>query len=850
MFWQRSRQLLSGAAALAALAVLTLVLIALFSNMGRPATGGPTPTPEGPRLELEGFRTESSFGTFGGRQVPVKVSAPLPQAPDRVPVYKVESALGEPTPELLREWAGRLGLGPVRIYQDNSGDYRWPGSGTGYIALAEDGRVLRLSPDGGLTYQSALDSAWMVYGASGRPAPDPATAQAAAEDFLRRIPDLVVVEGSQAQVAFRAQPSPHMKSPETPVLSFEVVPLIDGIPLANQSREDMVTVGPDGAILSAYVSPLRVTPTGETVSVRPAEEVVRRFLAGDATIMRGSSGSMSPSGASTQMPQTFHRRPAFDIGDGVKTFGKIQHWAALDGGPDLYTLSGPQTFVLEGDVQATADLVEVEGLITGQAASGLWRIQVTAIRPIDSTKSWVSGQSGTVRRQGETVLLEAEDGQVYQLPDAPSDLPDGVRVMASGVVIDEGVAQARLEWQTITVAPQPSEVPPGPPPAAALPSAPVVVEKAVVVPATPAPAEPSRPITHVVQAGDTLQSIAQQYGVEVEALWQANSFTEPATLQPGQELVIPTPLPPTPAPTIVPPAVGVAEIRSIAGPMSVTLPSWWTYKPGDEVTLEGVLTANGFRGTTTEGEQKVWIDAGLLVGDEFNYSDQVMLQLTGDAITETMVSLDGLAVRVQGRLTGPEQGDQNATGGLTPQTLDVRALEPVNPDETRAVYAGPLRMETLEGRQVAVLSDTLSGGEFVLGDSLQGRWFAEGAAESDQQMAVIGVVVSGKTVAGRPVLRMRGMQPGRDIEPLVESLRARLDNTIQEVGPLDFGPEDVIIDRIELVLSFQVPPIRPSMPTGQPVPEITLPPAEPLYRLFGRSSDGQYTVTYDLVARP
>jgi len=47
-----------------------------------------------------------------------------------------------------------------------------------------------------------------------------------------------------------------------------------------------------------------------------------------------------------------------------------------------------------------------------------------------------------------------------------------------------------------------------------------------------------------------------------------------------------------------------------------------------------------------------------------------------------------------------------------------------------------------------------------------------------------------------------------------------------------------------------MPPIGPSMPTGQPVPEITLPPAEPLYRLFGRSSDGQYTVTYDLMAQP
>lgn len=44
---------------------------------------------------------------------------------------------------------------------------------------------------------------------------------------------------------------------------------------------------------------------------------------------------------------------------------------------------------------------------------------------------------------------------------------------------------------------------------------------------------------HVVTSGDTLNSIARQYGVTVEALQQANGITNPNFIYIGQELVIP-----------------------------------------------------------------------------------------------------------------------------------------------------------------------------------------------------------------------------------------------------------------------------------------------------------------------
>lgn len=54
---------------------------------------------------------------------------------------------------------------------------------------------------------------------------------------------------------------------------------------------------------------------------------------------------------------------------------------------------------------------------------------------------------------------------------------------------------------------------------------------------TPVPETPVR--THTVQAGETLYSIAIQYGVTVQAIMQANNLTNPDLIRTGQTLTIP-----------------------------------------------------------------------------------------------------------------------------------------------------------------------------------------------------------------------------------------------------------------------------------------------------------------------
>jgi LysM repeat protein len=71
---------------------------------------------------------------------------------------------------------------------------------------------------------------------------------------------------------------------------------------------------------------------------------------------------------------------------------------------------------------------------------------------------------------------------------------------------------------------------------------------------TPLPAPQQR--IHVVEGGDTLNRIAQRYGVTIDAIMQANSFTDRnRILRIGERLVIPDGAPGSPVPGAVPPPV-------------------------------------------------------------------------------------------------------------------------------------------------------------------------------------------------------------------------------------------------------------------------------------------------------
>ncbi|MEZ4769722.1 MAG: LysM peptidoglycan-binding domain-containing protein [Caldilineales bacterium] len=64
-------------------------------------------------------------------------------------------------------------------------------------------------------------------------------------------------------------------------------------------------------------------------------------------------------------------------------------------------------------------------------------------------------------------------------------------------------------------------------------------QKLVIPGVTATPVATAEVRTHTVTAGDTLSSIAVQYGVTVEAIMQANQISNPNLINAGQQLVIP-----------------------------------------------------------------------------------------------------------------------------------------------------------------------------------------------------------------------------------------------------------------------------------------------------------------------
>lgn len=103
--------------------------------------------------------------------------------------------------------------------------------------------------------------------------------------------------------------------------------------------------------------------------------------------------------------------------------------------------------------------------------------------------------------------------------------------------------------------PTPLPVAPDPYPGAVEPTpADVTDPNAGDVVATEPTAVPSGlPATHTVQAGDTLFSIAQQYGVSQEEIAAANNITTSGVLTVGQTLVIPSPGTTQPDQPVAPP---------------------------------------------------------------------------------------------------------------------------------------------------------------------------------------------------------------------------------------------------------------------------------------------------------
>jgi LysM repeat protein len=123
------------------------------------------------------------------------------------------------------------------------------------------------------------------------------------------------------------------------------------------------------------------------------------------------------------------------------------------------------------------------------------------------------------------IVGQTPSGEATSRPAEPTEAPTGAPARTATPAASATVAATATAAATAT--PEPPATPE--PTATATPEPPTET------------AQPTGRRTYVVQPGDTLRAIAEQFDVTVQALLEANNLTpeQADSLRPGQELVIP-----------------------------------------------------------------------------------------------------------------------------------------------------------------------------------------------------------------------------------------------------------------------------------------------------------------------
>jgi hypothetical protein len=453
-------------AATASVAVLTLFfglvlgLNVLFQQVASPTLpDGEFPVIElGPLVEMAG-NLPLGENPSGFQPLTLTIKAALPQSPDSVPLHRVEPALQEVSPQEVRQWAERLGMGPVRVYQ-HDGLMNLGEMGSGYAGLNADGQFLSLS-SGTLQFIGG-EVAWglPVGNDLSETTADEAVAQAEAQAFLNRLaPYLVVVEGAteRFQITFSLTDS----FCPTPLRCYQAWPVLNGLPIVVNVRDagiGTLIVGPQGQVNGAILNPIRLAPTGERVSPRPPETVLRAFVGGEARLLSGSNWE-SRQGES---PGFFRRSQPHEEARSVTLVGWISSLRGVEGETDILLLglfASANSFILEGvDTAERPDpsqLVQVWGTLR-DAAAPTRRLQVERWETVDlNSSSDFPVWNGETQRRDADLWLRTAEGQEFLLPEPPEELLDGVRVGVVGTPASD--APQRMDWVVIFVEPEVEE---------------------------------------------------------------------------------------------------------------------------------------------------------------------------------------------------------------------------------------------------------------------------------------------------------------------------------------------------------------------------------------------------------
>jgi LysM repeat protein len=319
---------------------------------------------------------------------------------------------------------------------------------------------------------------------------------------------------------------------------FYVLPVSpDGLPVYhdyNIPARIEVTIDETGQVILMTSYQVALQETG-TYGIRTAEEAFQQVLAQS----RGDQNGILEIVRSAGRSETAFWSRSYPDNQTLLLYGQ----------PTFYPSAQPggAPYIGIGQFTATGNITGIESIdsttyieATGRfiVENGVRTFNVESWKVAEQGESYISG---TLRQEGDQVLIKADDGSgEYVIPDAPADLPLNIDIPDEFLSVSGFVVEGRFEWNSIQYSPT------GVGGGGGGGSGTGFYKLNLSGTPVPFPEPTSQPGTsiganiYMVVEGDTLATIASANGISVDELMQANGLIEPVIFV-DQQLIIPPP---------------------------------------------------------------------------------------------------------------------------------------------------------------------------------------------------------------------------------------------------------------------------------------------------------------------
>lgn len=748
--------IVTGAIALGALTFFTIWLFANLSPKGMPGSGeelpaATTPAPEAEPNPAPEIQREGGYDFRGGK---LFLSQPLPELPQAANVYTL-SADPPATLEQAQALAAQFGL------QGDIYTTAFPGAPSGYI-VTDGKRILTVYT---VNYFNYAPDVKQLY--RGGAVPD--------GDMEAVIAEFLSGNGFDFPYVISETSSPGMYE------VYETAP--DGLPIRFGSPSMRVTIGADGEVagLDASLKNYDPNPVGG-YGVISAQEALDALL--DET---GNGPSFIEMGYSTGYEPPLQWFREYPDNQTVTISGSLASYdSATPGGSSLYLLDGVPLAGNTSGLEALDDFAFIQA--TGQfVVEGDIRRFVVESFNAEVAPAFISG---ALRSEGGAIILTNDmDGMEYVLPDAPADLPLNTDPGASYLGVNGVIVDGVMDWTSIQFYADASNMGGGGGGGGAgfrklnLSGEPIPFPTPIPTDEQYTPAELASFLKYPVQAGDTLESVAEKFGVSVEDLMRANFMTEPSVISPGWTLIIPG----VPGPTRLENTRGVVQINLFL-------------EPGGSQRAEYWFTAE---------------------------ADQSFYALEGDNL-EALQELVNRPIAVTGDIRIGERGET---------FLVMESFEPLYPGLQFQIMKGRQEQAQINGEPVIFFAS--EGTTYVQLMPTGGAPDQNYYQTDEGEILLEALAVPDETYAGYPAIRVFSFAPAIDPvsgKPFELPITAdKLEPIPDPTGGGPYEQPDLVIESVELAYYVPDTTMQYSSPSEAIAPEMYL---QPIWLFHGRYANG------------